>query len=50
MYYIEDYYTDEIITVSDDLKLAIAMAKNYPDCMVTDENNNVYYTNIDLPF
>ena len=50
MYYIEDYYTDEIITVSDDLKLAIAMAKNYPDCMVTDENDNVYYTNIDLPF
>lgn len=45
MYYVEDIYTDEIITISDNLNLAIAMAKKYPGCVVTDENDHVYFVN-----
>lgn len=50
LYYIENYYTDEIIDVSASLERAINISKKNPDSMVTDEYNNVYYSNIDLPF
>lgn len=50
LYYIEDYYTDEIITCTYNFELAKKLCESYKDSMITDENDNVYYTNIDLPF
>ena len=50
MYYIEDYYTEEIIDAVENLQKAIDISKNNPGSQVTDENNNVYYSNIELPF
>lgn len=45
MYYIEDIFTDDIITCSDTLKHAIELCKLYPNSIVSDENNDVYFTN-----
>jgi len=50
LYYIKNYYTDEIITCTDNFELAKKLCESYQDSMITDENNNVYYANIDLPF
>lgn len=50
MYYIEDYYTEEIIDVVDNLQKAIDISKNNSGSQVTDENDNIYYSNIELPF
>ena len=50
MYYIENYYTDEIIDTANDINTAITISKNNIDSIVTDENGNVYYSNIELPF
>ena len=50
IYYIENYYTEEIIDVSSNLNKAIEVCKSSDDTMVTDENDNCYYTNIELPF
>lgn len=49
-YYVEDYYTDEIIDVVTDLFDAIAISKSIPNSQVTDDDDNVYYSNIDVPF
>ena len=49
-YYIKDYYTNEIIDTTDNLSNAIAISKSINDSQVTDDNDNVYYTNMDLPF
>ncbi len=50
MYYIKNYYTNEIINTANDINTAIATSKNNIDSIVTDENDNVYYSNIELPF
>lgn len=50
LYYIKNYYTDEIITYTYDFELAKKLCESYKDSMITDENDNVYYANIDLPF
>lgn len=50
MYYIENYYTNEIINTANDINTAITISKNNDDSIVTDENGNVYYSNIKLPF
>lgn len=50
LYYIKNYYTEETITCTDDFELAKKLCISYKDSIVTDENNNVYYMNIDLPF
>ena len=50
MYYIENYYTNEIVDTTNDINIAITISKNNIDSIVTDENNNVYYSNIELPF
>lgn len=50
LYYIKNYYTDEIITCADNFELAKKLCESYQDSMITDENSNVYYANIDLPF
>ena len=46
MYYVEDYYTDEIITITDDINIAIDISEKTPDSIVTDEKDDVYYTNV----
>jgi hypothetical protein len=46
MYYVEDYYTDEIITTTDDINIAIDISEKTPDSIVTDEEDDVYYTNV----
>ena len=50
LYYIEDYYTDDIINTATDFDHAVDICKDHEGSMVTDENDNVYYTNIDIPF
>lgn len=45
MYYIEDIFTDEIITCTDTLYIAIQLCKMFSDSIVTDDENEVYYTN-----
>lgn len=50
LYYIENYYSGELIEVTADLHRAINISKRIPDSMVTDEYNNIYYSNIELPF
>lgn len=46
MFYIENGYTEEIIDVSDNLFVAVQIARHTTDSIVTDENNNVYYSSI----
>ena len=46
MFYIENVYTDEIIDVADNLFVAVQIARHTPDSIVTDEDNNVYYSSI----
>lgn len=50
MYYVTDYYTDEIINVFENVEQAIELSKNVPDSEVTDENDNYYFCNVELPF
>lgn len=45
MFYIEDIDTDDIITVSDTLKNAIELCKLYPNSLVSDESEEIYFTN-----
>ena len=50
MYYLENYFTDEIIDVYDNVNDAIEKCKLIEDTQVTDESDHVFYTNIELPF
>jgi len=50
MFYIKNYFTDEIIEVFATYEEAVYLSKQIEGSQVTDENNNVYYTNIELPF
>lgn len=50
MYYITDYYTDEIIDVVPDVEDAIRISRSVPDSQVETEDDEVLYTNIDIPF
>lgn len=50
MYYLKNYFTDEIIEVYDNVNDAIEKCKLIEDTLVTDECNHVFYTNIELPF
>ena len=50
LYDVENYYSGEIIETSAELYLAINISKGIPDSMVTDEYNNVYYANVEIPF
>ena len=50
MFYVEDYFTDEIINVFATCEEAIQFSKHVDGSWVIDENDNVYYTNIELPF
>ncbi len=50
MFYLTNYYTDEIIDVFDNVYVAIEKCKQIDDTQVVDENNNYYYANVELPF
>lgn len=50
MYYLENYFTDEIVEVYDNVNDAIEKCKLIEDTIVTDENNHVFYANVELPF
>lgn len=50
MFYVEDYFTDEIINVFATCEEAIQLSKQVDGSCVVDENDNVYFTNIELPF
>jgi hypothetical protein len=50
MFYVEDYFTDEIIDVYDNVNDAIEKCKLIEGTQVTDENDNYYFANIELPF
>lgn len=50
MYYVQDYYTQEIIGIFDTFEDALSLAKKTLDSEIVDENDNYYYCNIDLPF
>ena len=46
MYYVTDYFTDEIITCTDDLDIAIRLCNLYSGSQVEDDNDEIYHTNI----
>lgn len=50
MFYVQDYYTKEIIGVFENVKEAIELSKNVLDSEVRDENDGFFYCNVDLPF
>lgn len=50
MYYLENYFTNEIVDVYDNVNDAIEKCKLIEDTIVTDENNHVFYVNVELPF
>lgn len=50
MYYVQDYYTQELFDTFADLIKAIELSKKTIDSEVVDENGNYFYCNIDLPF
>ena len=50
MYYITDYFTDEIIDVVDDFETAKKICDGYDGSQVETESDEVLYTNIELPF
>lgn len=49
-YYVKDYFTEEIIEVFAMYDAAVYLSKQIDGSQVVDENDNVYYTNIELPF
>lgn len=46
MFYVENVYTEEIIDVADNLFVAVQIARHTPDSIVTDEDDNIYYSSI----
>lgn len=50
MYYVQDYYTQEIIGTFEKFEDALDLAKKTLDSEIVDENNNYYYSNVELPF
>ena len=50
MYTILNYYTDEIIDITDSLKNAIEICQKNIDSYVEDDFGDIHYANIDLPF
>lgn len=50
MYYITDYFTDEIIDVVDNFKAAKAICDVFDGSQVETDTDEVLYTNICLPF
>ena len=45
MYYVEDYWTNEIIDTSTDLDNALAICKATEGSIVTDDDDNVFLDN-----
>ena len=50
MFYIVDYYTDAVITLTDTVETAMRLSKLYPDSVVQLEDNTPIYWNVDIPF
>lgn len=49
-YYIEDYWTGDIIDIASDFDTAKAICDLFDGSQVTTETDEVLYTNITLPF
>lgn len=50
LYFIENYYTDEIIDITDDFDKACRICYLHNNSIVTTETDEVLYMNIDIPF
>lgn len=50
MYYVQDYYTQEIIDTFENFEDALNLAKKTLDSEIVDENDDYFYCNVDLPF
>lgn len=50
MFYVTDYYTDEIIDCVDNFELAKKICDMHDGTQVETEDDEVLYTNIELPF
>lgn len=50
MYYVTDYWTDEIIDVTDDFETAKMICDAHEGYQVETENDEIIYENILLPF
>ena len=48
--FVTDYYTGDILEVFDNFPDALVFCKANPDSEITDENDNYYYSNIEIPF
>ena len=46
MYYIIDYYTDNIITLTDDLEHAKRLCDMYEGSQVENEDDEIFWTNL----
>ncbi len=50
IYYVKNYYSDALIYASKDFNDARGICELTPGTIVTDDNNNSYFSNIELPF
>lgn len=49
-YYIEDYFTDEIIDVVSSFDEAVKICSTHEGSLITLDNDEILYTNVELPF
>lgn len=50
MFYITDYFTDEIINAVDNFKEAKEICDSFDGSQVETETDEILYTNIEIPF
>ena len=50
IYYVKNYYTGALLYVSSDFNDARDICELTPGTIVTDDNNNNYFSNIELTF
>lgn len=50
IYYVKNYYSGALIYTSNNFTDACDICKLTPGTIVTDDNNNSYFLNIELPF
>lgn len=50
IYYVKNYYSGALLYVSSDFSDALDICKLTPETIITDDNNNSYFSNIELPF
>lgn len=50
MFYVIDYFTDEIVDVAETFELARAICDAHEGSQVETETDEILYSNIELPF